>query len=66
MSKPPKYLNNLWGWEDYNTKIPVSHSTVTEVQEVALKFHNNPKNHIHKEDPQEEVLAVSDSWKAEL
>lgn len=47
-------------------KIPVSHSTVTEVPEVALKFHNNPKNHIHKEGPQEVVLAVSESSKAEL
>lgn len=44
----------------------MSHSTAAVVQEVDLRFQNIPKDHIHKEDPQEEVPAASVSSRAKF
>lgn len=44
--------------------LPEIHSREVVVPEVGLMFHSNPKDHIHKEDPQEEVPEVSVSSEA--
>lgn len=67
MLKLIQYLNYLFNFFcRYKIKLPVTHSTVVKAPEVALKFHNNPKNHIHMKCPQEEVPVVSVSLKAEV
>lgn len=43
-----------------------NHSREVEVPEVDLMYHSNPKDHGHKEDPQEEAPAVVVSSPAEF
>ena len=38
--------------------LPETHNIEAVVPEVDLLFHSNPKDHIHREDPPEEVPAV--------
>ena len=44
--------------------VPEIHSREVTVPEVGLMFHSSPKDHIHKEDPQEEVPEAFVSSKA--
>ena len=44
--------------------LPEIHSREVVVPKVGLMFHSNPKDHIHKEDPQEEVPEAFLSSKA--
>ena len=46
-------------------KLPETRSIAVRVPKVDLMSHSNPKDHIHKEDPQEEVPVASVSSQAE-